>query len=100
VEDVDAREEIRRAVETGKVILGSRQTLRLLKLGKGKLVIVASNCPKELKEAAEYYCKLTGIKLYSFPGSSVELGVVVGKPYPVSLMTVIEPGDSRVLSLS
>lgn len=97
---MDAREEIRRAVETGKVILGSRQTLRLLKLGKGKLVIVASNCPKELKEAAEYYCKLTGIKLYSFPGSSVELGVVVGKPYPVSLMTVIEPGDSRVLSLS
>jgi len=97
---VDAREEIRRAVETGKVILGSRRTLRLLKLGKGKLVIVASNCPKELKEAAEYYCKLTGIKLYSFPGSSVELGVVVGKPYPVSLMTVIEPGDSRVLSLS
>lgn len=97
---MDAREEIRRAVETGKVILGSRRTLRLLKLGKGKLVIVASNCPKELKEAAEYYCKLTGIKLYSFPGSSVELGVVVGKPYPVSLMTVIEPGDSRVLSLS
>ena len=96
---MDAREEIRRAVETGKVILGSRQTLRLLKLGKGKLVIVASNCPKELREAVEYYCKLTGIKLYPFPGGSVELGVVVGKPYPVSLMTVIEPGDSRVLSL-
>jgi large subunit ribosomal protein L30e len=97
---VDAKEEIRRAAETGKVVFGSRQTLRLLKLGKGKLVIVASNCPSEFREAAEYYCKLTGIRLYVFPGSSVELGVVVGKPYPVSLMTVLDPGDSRVLSLS
>ncbi len=96
---MDVEEEIRRAVETGSVILGSRQTLRFLKLGRGQLVIVASNCPRELREAAEYYCRLTGIKLYSYPKGSVELGVAAGKPYPINLMTVLEPGDSRVLSL-
>jgi len=63
-------EEIRRAAETGQVVVGSRQTLKLLKLGRGKLVLVSSNCPQELKERVEHYCKLAGIKLYSYPGTA------------------------------
>ncbi|MEM2619284.1 MAG: 50S ribosomal protein L30e [Candidatus Hadarchaeales archaeon] len=80
-------------------MVGSRQTLKLLKLGRGKLVLVSSNCPQELKERVEHYCKLAGIKLYSYPGTGIELGVVMGKPYPVSLATVLDPGDSRLLSI-
>lgn len=96
---MDAAEEIHRAAETGQVIVGSRQTLKLLKLGKGKLVLISSNCPQEVRERVEHYCKLAGIKLYSYPGSGVDLGVVMGKPYPVSLAIVLDPGDSRVLSI-
>ena len=96
---MDPAVEIRRAVETGRVIIGSRQTLKFLKLGKGKLIIVASNCPPELRKAVEYYSKLTGVKLYVFPGKSVDLGIAVGKPYPICLMNVLDPGDSQVLGL-
>lgn len=96
---MEAREEIRRAAETGKVVFGSRQSLKLLKLGKAKMVIVASNCPKELRESAEYYAKLSGAKLYHAKDDSVNLGIVVGKPFPVCMMVVLDPGDSKVLSL-
>ena len=38
---MDVASEIRKAVETGKVILGAKQTLKALKIGKAKAVIIA-----------------------------------------------------------
>src|SRR4030066_306793 len=43
---------IRVAVDTGNVILGSDKSIQELKLGKGKLVILAGNCPKEIRYIA------------------------------------------------
>jgi large subunit ribosomal protein L30e len=38
--------------------------------------------------------------LYEFPGLSVDLGPLCGKPYIVSALTVIEPGDSDIMALA
>ena len=43
---MDVDRGIRVAVDTGDVTLGSEKSIQSLKLGKGQLVVVASNAPK------------------------------------------------------
>ncbi len=97
---VDIGKAIRMAVRTGKVILGSKRTIQLIKQGKAKLAIIASNCPDQIKNDLEYYCKLSNIPIYVYDGTSWDLGAVCGKPFMVAVMAIIEPGDSEILKLT
>ena len=90
---------IRLAVDTGNVTLGSSKTIQALKLGKGKLVIIAENCPQEVSEDVMQYSKLSEIPVYTFQGTSVDLGSVCGKPFTVATMMVNDPGDSTILEI-
>ena len=42
---------------------------------------------------------MSGTKIYEFKGTSWELGEIVGKPFMVSAIAVIEPGDSKILEM-
>ncbi|MBC7096733.1 MAG: 50S ribosomal protein L30e [Methanobacteriales archaeon] len=90
---------IRVAVDTGNVILGSKKSIQNLKLGKGKIVIIAENAPEDIKEDVEYYAKLSNIPVYVYKGSSVELGSVCGKPFTVTTLLIQDPGDSTILEI-
>ena len=90
---------IRVAVDTGSVTLGSDKSLQALKLGKGKLVIVAKNCPKDIAEDVEHYSKLSDVPVYTYEGTSVELGSVCGRPYTVATLIIKDPGDSTILEI-
>lgn len=96
---VEVDKSIRLAVKTGKVTLGSNRAIEDVKKGLPKLVILASNCPVEIRESLMYYCKLAEIPVYVFSGSSWELGSVCNKPFMVSTIAVIEAGDSDILNL-
>lgn len=84
-------------MDTGKVVLGVDNTLKRALHADAKLVVVASNCPREKKEDLAHYAQLSNVPLIEFSGTSVELGVVCGKPFPVSAMSVIEEGNSEIL---
>lgn len=94
---MDVERGIRVAVDTGDVTLGSEKSIQSLKLGKGQLVIVASNSPKEIIEDVEYYSNLSEIPFYTYEGTSVELGSVCGKPFTVATLIINDPGDSTIL---
>ena len=96
---MDVDRGIRVAVDTGDVTLGSEKSIQSLKLGKGQLVIVAENSPKNILEDVEYYCKLSDIPSYTYTGTSVELGSVCGKPFTVATLIINDPGDSTILEL-
>jgi large subunit ribosomal protein L30e len=96
---MDIDRAIRVAVDTGKVILGSRKTIQAVELGEGELVVISANCPKDVKGDIETYSKLSEIPVYTFNGSSVELGSICGKPFTVASLIVQEPGDSNILEL-
>lgn len=96
---MDVERGIRVAVDTGNVTLGSGKTIQALKLGKGKLVIIAENCPKEVAEDVTQYSQLSKIPVYTFQGTSVDLGSVCGKPFTVAAMMVNDPGDSTILEI-
>jgi large subunit ribosomal protein L30e len=99
VQVTDIERELVNALKTGKVVLGSRKTLRHVKTGKAKAVIVAANAPPELKSDIIYYAKLSNIPVYIYPGTSVELGAVCGKPFVVASLSILDPGSSRILEL-
>lgn len=94
---MDVDRGIRVAVDTGDVTLGSEKSIQSLKLGKGQLVIVAKNSPKEIIEDVEYYANLSEIPYYIYDGSSVVLGSVCGKPFTVATLIINDPGDSTIL---
>ena len=91
---------IKLVVKTGKFQIGPKKALNNVKRGIGKLVVVSSNCPKTILDDLEVYCKLANIHIHQFKGSNYDLGFLVGKTYSISVLTVLEPGDSEILKLA
>jgi len=91
--------ELRLALSTGKTQLGSKVAMRELRKGRAKLVIISNNCPVEARRTIENYGKLSQIPIMEHPKDSVDLGMLCGKPFPVSAVIINDPGDSRILDL-
>ena len=83
-------EDLRNALKENKVILGSDRTIKYLKLGKVRTVIVASNCPENKRKDLEHYTKLTGIKLENFDGTAKQLGIFCGKPFSIASLAIVK----------
>jgi len=98
--EIDVNKEIRRAVDTGKVIFGSRQSNKNILKGNGELIISSQNISRLLKEKIKGLAKISEIPFYEFKGTSIELGAVCGKPYPVSVMTIVSAGKSKIFSIA
>jgi len=96
---IDVDKAISAAVKTGKVMLGANNAVKGAKLGRGKLIVVASNCPRNVMDDITYYAKLSSVPVVIYKGSSIDLGVTCGKPFMVSALTIREPGDSDILRL-
>ncbi|BAD85269.1 MULTISPECIES: 50S ribosomal protein L30e [Thermococcus] len=97
---VDFAFELRKVQDTGKIVMGAKKSIHLAKVGGAKLIIVARNARPDIKEDIYYYAKLSGIPVYEFEGTSVELGTLLGRPHTVSALAVIDPGESKILALA
>ena len=91
---------IRLAVDSGKVELGASKGMKLALKGKSKLVIVAKNCPRHISADIKHYSSQSAIPIVEYDGTSLELGKICGKPFPVSVFSVLEAGDSDILELA
>lgn len=90
---------IKRVVENGKVRIGSRSVSKELNSGKPKLVVISANCPKGAREEIEGKAKAANTPVYGYKGTSLELGEVCRKPFPISAMAVVSPGDVSLIQL-
>lgn len=96
-EALNFESELKTLLRTGKVVLGTRRTLKMVKNGKVKMVIIASTLRQDLKDDIKTYAKLSNIPVYEYGGSGYDLGKLCGKPFMVSTIGVIDPGDSRII---
>jgi len=96
---LDIEKAIRSAVDTGRVLFGERETTRAAGAGEIKLAIVAGDCPEEKRAALERLSEVSGVDIYYFDGSGIELGSVCGKPFIVSMMGIVDAGDSDILEV-
>ncbi len=91
---VDLNKALRRAMRTGEVYIGSKRTIKALKDGKAKMVIVAKNCPEEVLEIIKRY----DVKTVTFSGTNMELGAICGKPFSVAALAIVNEGESEILN--
>lgn len=87
---------LKRAMKTGDVALGQNTVEKVIAENKAQLVIVAKNAPAKVRAilaAAE------GISVYEFNGSSRQLGKEIGRDHMVSVLAVVDAGESDILSL-
>ena len=89
---MDINRALRTATKTGEVQFGVSQARKAIETKHGKLIVIAENCPAaDLKEQKV-------IPVIELPGNNRELGSACGKPFSVSVVTVIAPGESQILS--
>lgn len=96
---VDVNKQIRMAVKTGKVGFGAKDALSSTISARAKLIILAKNCRESDREDLLHSAEQSEVPVFVFPGSSLDLGAVCERPYPVSAMVIREAGDSEVLKL-
>ncbi|KAK4777745.1 hypothetical protein SAY87_017932 [Trapa incisa] len=58
-------------MKTGKYTLGYKTVLKSLRNSKGKLIIIANNCPPLRKSETEYYSMLTKVGVHHYNGISL-----------------------------
>ncbi|KAH9518234.1 ribosomal protein L30 [Dermatophagoides farinae] len=84
-------------MKSGKYHFGYKQTLKALRLGKAKLVIISNNTPPLRKSEIEYYAMLAKTGVHHYSGNNIELGTACGKYFRVCSLTITDPGDSDII---
>ena len=92
---MDIKRALRSVNETGKVSVGFKQTIKLLKKGKVRLVLLSNNCPPD--QILEI--KTHKVPIYTFSGNNVDFGSACGKPFSISTLGIVEQGKSDILAL-
>ncbi len=79
-------EDLKKALQENKVIIGKDKVLRKLRIGKLEKVYLASNCPKYLKEDAMHLAKIHQIKLKEMQENNEQLGIICKKQFSISIL--------------
>jgi large subunit ribosomal protein L30e len=85
-------------IKSGKYVLGYKSTLRSLRNGEAKLIILSNNCPTIRKAEIEYYAVLSKARVVFYPGNNISLGTACGKYHRCSTMAISDAGDSDILN--
>jgi len=92
---MDINRALKLAVKTGKVYFGIKQAIKAARAGEAKLFIKASNFPEEEVQNLEEL----EVPNYTYTGNNYELGAVCGKPFSISILSVVGPGESDIMDL-
>ncbi|WDK20230.1 ribosomal protein L7Ae/L30e/S12e/Gadd45 family protein [Colletotrichum graminicola] len=77
-------------IKSGKVILGYKSTLKSLRTGKAKLILIAGNTPPLRKSELEYYAMLAKTPVHHFSGTNVSRSPIDwSKRVPHALLPVL-----------
>nr|ABW23184.1 ribosomal protein rpl30 [Arenicola marina] len=95
VESINAR--LALVMKSGKYVLGNKETVKSLRNGKAKLIIIANNTPPLRKSEIEYYAMLAKTGVHHYNGNNIELGTACGKYFRVTTLAITDPGDSDII---
>ena len=90
----DIEKHLRLLLDTGKVILGTNKSIKALMLEDVKAIIYAENIPELVKESLLEKTKVGSIPAIKYNGTSLKLGKLCGKLFPVTIMAVKELGEA------
>jgi large subunit ribosomal protein L30e len=96
--DVDLNKAIRQAIKTGRVELGLDTTTKAAMTGRARLIIVSDRVPPGKLGDLRHYTSLSETPIILYDGSSADLGRTCRKPFQISSVAIIDPGDSNILA--
>lgn len=71
-DNVNAR--LKLVMRSGKYTLGFKSTVKTLRSGKAKLILIASNTAPLRKSELEYYAMLAKCPVHHYQGNNIDLG--------------------------
>lgn len=83
-------------MKTGNVALGQNTVEKVVAENKAQLVIVAKNAPAKVRAII---AGAENLSVYEFNGSSRQLGKEIGRDHMVSILAIVDAGESNILSL-
>jgi len=83
-------------MQTGNVVLGHNTVAKIVAENKAKLVIVAANAPEKVQAMV---AANQNLPVYKFAGSSRQLGKECGRDHMISILAIVDAGESDILSL-
>ena len=96
---MDINTQLKIVVKTGELSFGYREALKSSRLGRAKLIIYSSTCPNTYKKSLQSVATEMSIPIYPYKGSSHDLGLVCGKRFAISTLTIKKQGDSDILKI-
>ena len=91
------RKTMNAVVKNGKYDLGLKESMKSLK--NVKLLVYSDNLDEVTITKIEKSCKKSSIPTIAYPGSSMTLGHICGKPFKVSSISVKSTGDADISTL-
>ena len=85
-----AVDEIKKIIKEEKAVIGTKEVIKNLKLGKVEKVYLTSNCPAGVKKDVRYYAKLSGANVVQLKQPNDELGMLCKKPYSISVLGLLK----------
>ncbi|MHA2367028.1 MAG: 50S ribosomal protein L30e [Candidatus Hodarchaeales archaeon] len=100
-DEIDIGKSIAMAVRSGKTAKGAKTAIQHSRTGNAKAFIITTNTPKEIISELKYNISFKPeIKLIEYDKTSIDLGAAIGRPHPVSVLTIFDEGDSKILELA
>ena len=84
-------------IKSGEFALGFKNTMRSIRNGKAKAIVLCSNLPLLRKAQIQYLCMVGKIKIIEYNGTNTDLGSACGKLFRLSCLAINKPGDSDIL---
>lgn len=76
------------AIKEGRVVYGTKSTLKALKVKEIEAVYLASNCPKDIKDQITSLAKINNIPVNELKENNEELAVLCKKPFSISVASI------------
>ncbi|MFX0085472.1 MAG: 50S ribosomal protein L30e [Candidatus Hodarchaeota archaeon] len=93
----DLEKAISMAVNTGKVKFGYDAVIKNILIGKVKTAVISNNIPLNSKEILFRNCNLSQVPIIEYDKSGIDLGAICGRPHKVSVIGILDPGNSKIL---
>ena len=95
---MDIARQLKQGINTGDIVFGQRQTSSECYKGSAKMVLVAANCPESFID--ELRNSHPSVPVHQVTLVNRQLGAACGKPFPVSSLCILDPGQSDLLHIA
>ena len=85
---VDLLNEVRAAIKEKDVVIGTDETMKLLRKGKVKKVYLASNVGNSVRQDIQHYGAIGQVPILDLDITNEQLGTLCKKPFSISVISI------------